>query len=433
MTLALFAVLGLLGWAVWTTLQDTPTLSLLPTPLPGPTLTASPTLTPSPGPFFETAQAGVIAQEAAAARSLMPRWETPLTLLDTHDLSVILYHRYEAQPPFPLSDKETLQALGLWPDEDLQPDPVAQAKIAPALYFPEEGQLYLRRDWSGPHDTMQMLIAYGYALTLPDQYGDLQRLREDSSSLDQRLALEALSAGDALVTLARYRNVLPGSSEAAALLDKVAEATLPQWRGDAPILQRLSRLPLDLGRSFAVARYKTGGLPALDEAIRRPPPTTEQLLHPERYSSGEPLSALDAVSVSLGSRWTLTHTENVGEALMTFTLAEWSQGTLTTTAEGWAGDLLQVWEGPEGKEIILWQTVWDSNSQAEAFATQMEALMPGRIRELRPNPTVPAKLSPGKWWTSRWGAALLQRRGSRVWLLWGTDTKTVQTLGGALP
>jgi len=434
----LLAVVSIMGWSVWTTVRGTQGISLLPTPNPSAIISSpsaqGPTDAISPTPYFETARAGEISREVAEARGLMPRWETPLTMVDTHEMSVILYRRYQARIPFPLSERETLQAVGLWPGMDVQPDPVAQAQIATALYFPEEGQLYIKRDVTDL-DTLETRIAYGYALALPDQYGDLARLRDEPSSLDRQIALDALAAGDACIAILRYAGIEPGTTAAATLLDAIADSTLPLWRTESPDLDRLARLPMEIGCDFATARYEAGGLEALNEAIRRPPRATEQLLHPEQYESWQSLKAFDPISVSLGTQWTLTHTETVGEAMMAFTLSEWGPETFTTTLDGWNGDLLQVWKGPESAETVLWQTAWDSDNQATTFEWQMREVLPSRVRELIQNQGTapPEGLPPGKWWAGRWGSAFLRRYRNQVWLVWGNDLDAVKTIGAELP
>jgi hypothetical protein len=390
----------------------------------------------TPTPAFEPGSAGNIAREVSEARELIPRWEVPLSLLDEYELSVALYRRYGERPPFPLSERGALRALDLWPEEGLaHPDPVTQAAEAAALYFPEEGQLYLRKDWTGSDEVRRALVAYGYAQALPDQYGDLARL-EESSSLDRALALKALAYGDALISLWRYADAEPGTPQARELLELVAEATLPPWRNADDTLARLTRMPLLLGRDFALSRYEAGGLAALDEVLRRPPRSTEQLLHPEHYAESATLTPFDPLPVELEGSWQLTATETVGEALMGFALANWAaQADITepVDVEGWDGDLLQSWSGPQGARVQLWQTAWDSGREASEFAAQMRNLLPTRLRGRAFDTTAPAGLPRGQWWAGRRGAAFLHREADRVWLVWGTDVGAVEAVGGSLP
>lgn len=427
-------VVGVMTWMVWRSTQMLTPLSLLPTPTPGPTATPqdTPTPGPTPTPFFDTVAAGTLAREVAEARGVLPRWETPLTLIDTYDLSVILYRRYQTQLPFPLSDRTTFETLGLWSSRRiLEPDPVAQAEQAAALYFPEEGQLYLRKDWEEVA-TLRALVAYGYARALADQYGDLARLQTAATSLDHRLTLEALAAGDALLALSLHAGVAPDSPEAQALMDTVIATTLPVWRNGFPLLDDLTALPLALGRDFAAAIYEEGGLAAMDEAVRRPPRTTEQLHHPKDYRDRVAFTVFEPLDIDLGAGWEPALTETIGESLMSVTFAEWNADVFTATIEGWDGDLLQIWNGPDDRQVILWQTAWDSTQDATTVATALRDTLPAQVRGTIQSTTLPSGLPWGQWWESAQDAAYARRYIEEVWLVWGTDITAVETIAAAL-
>jgi hypothetical protein len=432
----LLVVLGAMGWSVWTTMQAMPSVSLIPTPSPVPTSTSTPTLTPvptvTPTPFLETGEAGKIAREVAEAREVLPRWETPLTFVDTYDLSVILYRYYQETPPFPLSARRTLEALALWPSVEVEANPVAQAENVAAMYLAEQRQFYLHRDWDDSFRKLRSQVAYGYARVLPEQYGDLARWRGEATSIDRSLALDAIATGDALMTFWRYADVEPGSPGAEALQGVLEPAILPVWRRTSPELDTLTRFPLKLGRDFALTLYENGGLSALDAVLRRPPRTTEQLLHPLEYEKHESFTALDPLVPDVDTGWALTHTETVGQALMQLTLETWASETMTTSVEGWDGDLLQVWAGPEDNRVALWQTTWDSRYEASIFGEQAQALLPRRAPGYVRQAERPEGLPPGTWWEGSDGAAFLYRYLDRVWLVWGDDASTVEDVAAIL-
>ncbi len=436
LALAAIAVLFFMRQAIQTAQESLTTVSLLPTPTPG-SVPLSPTpalsLEPTPTPGFTISMAGTLAREVATARGLLSRWETPLTPVDTYDLSVVLYRRYRVAVPFPLSEQTLLEALELWPETlEVTPDPVLQAQIAPALYFSDEGQLYVRRDWAGELSAIRHLVAYGYARALADQYGNFPRLQAESSSLDQRLALQALAQGDAMLALWLYAGATPGSPEAEALTAEVFRATLPQWRTPAPVLDRLAQLPLTLGSAFAGAQFDAGGIPAMDAALRRPARATRQLLEPDIYATWTAQVVFDPLVLNVGRNWVAGPAETVGAALMAFTFAEWGGATITPTLSGWSHDLLQTWDGPEGQRVVLWQTGWDSTSAAaaafEALVRLAPARLPGRVTlTLRPE-----GVNWGRWWANEEGAVYLYRMTNRVWFLWGDDVPAVQNVARAL-
>ncbi len=429
---------------MWQTVQTRP----LDSPRPSPTVTASipatltptahtsptPTLTPQPTPTFDVASAGAIAAEVAEARRALPRWGTPLTLVSTHDLTVALYRRYQNTPPLPLRMRLTLQALRLWSWDEIEIDPRAQTRQCAAIYVPETEELYLRRNWVGDRDVLEAHLAYGYARAIPDQMGDLQYLRNEATSLDRELALTAVADGDALVALWLYKGVTPGSLQAEALTDLIAEAHTPGWGTDAPLLDKLSRLSLDIGADFATARYTQGGTAALDAAVLRPPRSTEQLLHPERYTEDDVPETVAPIEVDLGEGWTLTHTETLGEAMLGVVIETWSHGYAQAEAvANWGGDHLQIWQGPEGQEAALLHTTWDTTKDAVRFYGVLADLMPRILVPGVITDTTPAaRLPRGRWWAGGQGAVFLYRRFDHVYLVWGTDVTVVENIGATL-
>ncbi len=426
MTAALIAVLALLGWAVYSTMQALPTAT--PSPPPPPTAAPTATLLPSPTlpPTPEITTAGRLAQEVAEARGLLPRWETPLTLVDLHELSVILYQRYQQQPPFPLSAYGAMESLGLCSGSPPTPDPVAQAQAVAALFDAQEGTIYLRRDWEGSPELWREQLAYAYALALADQMAGLERLRSGDLSLDQQLALESFAHGEALYTLHRYLE-----TPVSLLTPTLASALFPSWRQDAPQAAHLAQLPLSVGAIFATRAAE----PLLDDALQqRPPRSTAQLLHPQDYSPTHPFYPFEPIYAALGPSWAVTLTETMGEALMREALANWGASEAAASLRGWDGDLLQVWEDGEGHRVVLWQTAWLTGEDAAHFASALREIVPHQlVRGLIRDRTLAVGLPRGEWWASTQGAAYLRRYADLVWLVWGDDIPTVEQVAGSLP
>ncbi len=475
---ALILVTGGAMWAVWTTMQSWPQVSPLPTPTPpaatlttatpSPTASLTPTSTPTPPPTptprppstpiptFDPADAGAIAAEVADARGVLQRWSTPLTLIDRPELMKLLEAHYQDHPPLAREIRTTLDLLEVWrwaeteketaPGADATPtaaperdnlniDAFTQANYLAAWYVPEEGQIYLRRDWRGEQGALRHQLAYAYARAIPEQYGELSRLMGETITLDHRIALRAVAEGDALASLWLYAGVEPVSAEAEALAEEMKRALAPRWLPRDPLLSDLSRLTLDLGQKFAADQYRTDGLAALDAALIRPPRSTEQMLHPTHYQGNEEPLVLTPLTPDLGQGWVEIHTETVGEALLGLTLLEWSNGEIgAAAATNWGGDLLQGWEGPEGARVVLWQTAWDSGGDAASFYGEVLSALPSPLVEGRiQDTTAPAALPQGRWWANETEALFLSRSSSQVALVWGTPPDAVERAALTIP
>ncbi|MBN2002474.1 MAG: hypothetical protein JXA21_03890 [Anaerolineae bacterium] len=435
-------VLGLLGWSVWRTLRVSPLSSPPVTPVTPqvstatvtPSPTPTPTETPTPVPTFSVADAGNIADRVAEARNVLPRWGTPLTLVTEHEMTTMLYQHYQTYPPLVLQLQMPLKALRLWFWEEAQTDPRAQAQNTAAIYLPQSEELYLQRAWDGANEVLDAQLAYGYARAIPDQYGDLPRLLAEAATLDRKLALSAVADGDALVALYLYSGVEPGSEEAQTLAETVKRASLPYWKSKDLLLTDLSQLTLMMGNDFATYQYAHGGTAALDEAILRPPRSTEQILHPERYASNEPPAALTPVDVDLGKDWDLYYEDTLGEALLRLVILEWSEGKLPAdSVTEWGGDLLQIWLGPDEQDVVALHLAWDSNRMAGLFYGKMLELLPGPLAIGRETQEPPTQALPnGRWWAGTQGAAFLRRGGDRVYIVWGSDSVAVEKVSIAL-
>lgn len=446
LAISVVAVFGVLGRIVQLTLRQQATVSPLATPLAQvtsplatPTRRASPTPEPTaaplPKPTFAISRAGVIASEIAESRNARNRWGTALTLVDDTGMARALYAHYQASPPLVMRARPILSVFGLWFWDDLRLDLVGQSKLTAAFYDPRSEELMLRQDWDESLDTLEAQLAYGYARALPDQVGDLTDLMQASTSLDRWLALAAVAEGDAMVSVLLRRGTMPESAKADAIQTQISHALCPIWQVSDPLLEDLSCLTFELGTAFAASRHQEGGLTALDQAVLRPPRSTEQMLHPERYVDADEPEVLTPLAPDLDTAWTLTETETLGEALMGAILREWSDEQVGPEAvEDWGGDLLQVWENPDGETLAVWQTSWDTFRATGRFYDALLDLMPrplvpGLVRET----VAPTPLPRGHWWTGRQGAIFLYRRGNRVWLIWGEDPTAVEGAGVTLP
>lgn len=445
MAVALVAVVGLLGWSVWSTLQAPATLSpvqspladdsVLPTPTAFHTPTVTPTPTPTATPQFDLSRAGIVAGQVADARQSASRWGTPLTIVDDAAMAQAIYGHYRRWEPLVLRHQILFEALHLWSWDSLRLDAVGQGEQTAAFYAPEVEELYLRQDWTGPLDQLETQLAYGYARPLPDQYGDLVKLVEEAPSLDRRLAVTAVAEGDALVSALLTRGIEPGGPGSRSVTDVVLRAVCPKWQIEDSLLDTLSCLSFRLGADFAIRRYLDGGIEALDETVLRPPRSTAQLLDPERYVDFHEPQVLVPLDVGLGQDWVLTATETLGQALLRIVLTTWSDGAAEDDAiTGWEGDLLQVWQGPEESSLVVWQTEWDEAMTAARFYGTMIELLPrplvrGLIRDKTAAPALPR----GRWWSGRQGAVFLYRRSHSVWVIWSDDAAAVESAAIGIP
>ncbi len=224
--------------------------------------------------------------------------------------------------------------------------------------------------------TNQITYAHETVHALQDQHFDLETFLDDrqEASDDQSLAITSLIEGDA--TAAQIEFLIDSPS---LLIDYMRES---EARGDstealdsAPaILTETLLFPYEQGQVFVTALREEGGWDKVDAAFASLPASTEQILHPQKYLQGEePVDVkLPDVAAALGTGWTAFDTNTMGEFQTSVILNEGdvSSGDAEDAAEGWGGDRYTV-VGTEDQTVILWESVWDSDDDAQEFANTL--------------------------------------------------------------
>ncbi|MEO5940275.1 MAG: hypothetical protein ABIQ76_05245, partial [Candidatus Limnocylindrales bacterium] len=167
-----------------------------------------------------------------------------------------------------------------------------------------------------------------------------------------------------------------------------------------PVLRESLLFPYTSGFGFVQGIQAGGGWAAVNAAFARPPASTEQILHPEKYAGGEAPIAVTLpkdLAARIGAGWTVALEDSFGE----FQMAVWLRantaigaGAANAAAAGWGGDRIAVLNGPNGAWAVVLLTAWDTASDAAAF----EAAATPLVDQL----AAPAALLPGAGGTERW-------------------------------
>jgi hypothetical protein len=176
---------------------------------------------------------------------------------------------------------------------------------------------------------------------------------------DRRLAYMSLLEGDALLVMERFlrSRARGGDPDLSGLMPAGDLPNVP------PVLAAQLLAPYAAGRAFVDALQKARGWSAVRDAWSRPPSSTEQVLHPERFLRGEePRPLRSGRRPPPGGR--LLRSGVLGE-LLTRTLV--GPGA-EAAAEGWGGDDVRLWETAAG-DVVSWRSVWDTpEDRAELVA-----------------------------------------------------------------
>jgi hypothetical protein len=236
----------------------------------------------------------------------------------------------------------------------------------------------------------QTVIAHELTHALADQHYDLKAMQDAvKDDDDQSLALAALIEGEATLTMmGAQMDDWEGKATArlpAEDLDwtfSILGGFLPMMGGQSlrsapPILRESLTFPYLRGLVFCARLTNDGDWKAIDEAYRRPPVSTEQVLHPEKYAANpDPPLAITFGPLDTGAGWKEAGQNVVGEFQLAVLLRH--DGGRQAAA-GWDGDRFAVFEGPEGRLGLVWLTTWDSEHDAREFARGYARFQTGKL------------------------------------------------------
>ena len=318
-------------------------------------------------------------REVAEAGGVAFRSDVPLDYLSRSALSSYLKEVLDSEypPEKAEADERTLAAFDLLPPRSglralrarLLEDNVA------GFYDERPGRkrLYAISDQRTLTPANQLVLAHELRHALQDQYTDLHGTVPAGVGDfdDRRMAFVSLLEGDATLVMERFLlRRLPGLPET---MGDLGAWGLPAnlMPGVPQVLQDQLVLPYLVGRDFARALFQRGGWPALREAWSRPPRSTEQVLHPEKYFAAEGARPLDLGTAPAGSR--LVNEGVLGELLTRTLLGPGSEGA----AAGWGGDAFRVHD-VGGRTLLVWASAWDSAADQREFAQALRARFAAR-------------------------------------------------------
>jgi hypothetical protein len=240
-----------------------------------------------------------------------------------------------------------------------------------AVYDFDEKKMYLVAEAALNGDSgadARLVVAHESTHALQDQAFNLKRiLPADTPNSDASTAARALVEGDAMLTMRIWGRQYLRPGEKRSLGDDAVPARDPVMDSAPPLVQGELLFPYDAGWVFAQLLYQDGGFEALNPAFNRPPTSTEQILHPEKYTAGErPVAVtIPALERWLGGTWVTRRTDVFGELVLRL-LLEPTLGwpTAEAAAQGWGGDSYTILEDASGRRIVAMLTVWDTENDA---------------------------------------------------------------------
>jgi hypothetical protein len=302
-------------------------------------------------------------------------------------------------------------------------------------YDPDTKRLTISRSAGDDEQWAELVLAHELDHGLQDQAFDLKKFEDlPDAEDDARAARRALVEGDGVglmieLMLARSgAKVAWSSPQLAEAIEKAMAAPGNDGLDRAPLAIREAMIfPYRAGFSFVAALRRRQPWSAVDAAFARPPRSTEQILHPERYVTDD-----RPVPVRIGSLPALRGFARAHETVwgeLGFQLFLRSHGVDPAIAEqaaaGWGGDravvLARAGAGGQRAEraAAVSRSDWDSEADAleaeEAAVKALDAWIVGAVVEHGPPRTRWLGIDGTAAWVERRGASLAIVVGVPAW------------------
>lgn len=404
---------------------------------------ASPPVT-SPAPLF--ARADALAREIAALRGLPLRAPIQKEVVDKTELRRRLVEMTAAPKEAAALAREEvlLKHWGLFPEPQdyraLLLD-VLSEQIA-GYYDSRTKRLTLTDDPSEDPEWSEMVLSHEIQHALQDQTYALEKFRDvPLGEDDAAMARLALIEGDGIAVMLEVMSARAGDQmmwsddeATSALAAALTESTEPEQGGVPLALREALAFPYRAGFLFVAELRRQQPWRAVDAAFRRPPASTEQILHPAKYAQNEaplqvPKLALSAALTNLLARpaganaTSLPATAGSRPPVETvwgelgFALFLRSHGVdakmAANAAAGWGGDRVAVIQAPgaaagvgTGVARMRWDSEADAREAQEAAVRAVEQWMFGVAYEHGPDRTA--------WMDAQARITFVERRGSSV-------------------
>ena len=260
------------------------------------------------------------------------------------------------------ADARSAEAFGLLPkgfDLDAFMVDVLTEQVE-GLYDPKTQEFYIA-DWS-PLEDQRMVMAHELTHALEDQHFKIEPwVRAARPNDDAELARDAVLEGSAMAAMVDYLMLSTGRSlkdlpdfDYSMLMGDLA--TTPTLKKAPPFIKDVLIFPYMSGLNFSAVVLRNDGWAALPGVFEKPPVSTQQILHPERYKSGKiPVNVtMPPIQRLLGNGWSKLDENTMGEFGWREVFKQFlGDERAKSLAVAWDGDRYFLYEQEKTKKLVL--------------------------------------------------------------------------------
>jgi hypothetical protein len=326
------------------------------------------------------AQIQPIALELTKISGMPLKHPVPCDFITKAKINSFLKQRVKdvAKPDEIRAEEITLKKFGLVPqDFNLAENTVdLLTEQAAAFYDYDKKKLFITD--STPSDTRESVLAHELSHAIADQNYNLSRfIRQGRKSDDGSTARLAVMEGQATWMMSEFLarkmgQSLKDSPALVAMMSSVSDNGGGQYPvfDNSPLYLRLSLVfPYTKGMLFQQAVYERDSQHGFAEVFLKPPVSTQQVLHPDKYYQGIKPTEPELPDPHLSKAYKNLVGGTLGELEHAVMLEQFSgKEKAAAIAPHWRGCSFAIFENKkEGRIVLLYSVEWDSEDAAKQY------------------------------------------------------------------
>ena len=273
---------------------------------------------------------------------------------------------------------------------------------------------------------LKFVLTHEYVHVRQDAAFDLGAIDDaiGTHNVDASAAFTALVEGDATVAgVVAFFQVVTRDELTEFLLEPTGSDQLSPSRART-FLQELLGFSYIAGQVFVERLIQVGGWERVDAAYADPPVSTEQILYPDKYLTGELPEDVEVPDLSESALlgWQEQRRNVMGAFFLDLLFGGFVPGNL---AEGWGGDEYVIYENGMDNLLIL-KMRWDPPAANLFWDDATIFLQENWLDPFQTDPGRTLVASDLVTWEKDFHAARLFRDGDDIYLVVGTDSAAVE-------
>ncbi len=374
--------------------------------------------------------ANQIARQLTVISGMELRHAVPCDFITKAQINDFLKKRVKevADPEEIRAEEIALKKFGLVPqDFDLAKDTVdLLTEQAAAFYDYNKKKLFITE--TTPSDTQEPVLAHELSHALADQNFNLAKfIRQGRKSDDGATARLAVMEGQATWLMSEYMarkggQSLKNSPALVAMMSTLSESGAGQYPvfENAPLyLRRTLVFPYTKGMLFQNALVERDGQAAFGEVYRKPPVSTQQIIHPQKFFDNVKPTQPQLPDPHLPRGYKSLIGGSLGELENGILLEQYAgKQAALEIAPHWRGSTFELRENRKaGRVALLYAVEWDTEDRARAYFSAYRQVLEKKWKKM----TVASETTESVTGTGDDGAFELRRKGAIVTTMEGLD------------